>query len=124
MNVPETLENFDTLVVVAVDDPRELDNPLDRPWCIGSKANLLSCCNTAGVRVPRDAATESDYSACEVDLAKVITRMMVSDYKQIAFDPLLSEHKDRRLRSLIEEAQSTVEWGRYQRSCAISRFMM
>lgn len=105
LNVTEALEHYDTLLVVAIEDPREFENPLDRPWQVGSKADLLSCCNTAGVQVPEDVATEADYVACQVGLAKAITRMMVCDYKRIAFDPLLTGSKDKRLRRLVEEAQ-------------------
>ena len=106
ISTAEILGHHNALVLVAIRDPQDLIEPLEKAWEVGRLGDVLSCRNAAAIRVPpAENPTEEDYRTARRDLATAITRCLLGDYEYAAFDPELLTNKDARFRALIESAQ-------------------
>ena len=118
-NCGEVLEQHSSLVLVAVKDADALRSPHERVWKVGSKADVLSACNTAGIRVPAIAREGQpiDYDRTKRDLSTAFVRLASGRYDRLVVDPeLVKKDADPRVKGYIDEMvkyPSTKEYPSY-----------
>ena len=118
LNTAEIMEHHNALVLVAVEDRDAMVNPLGHEWRLGARADVLSCCKTAGMRVPAGEATAENPRTLKEDLAAATARLLSGRYDHVCFNLRLLRHSDSRVRGIVEDAQAYRGAGALPACCA------